>query len=87
MWEVDIGKDWISSRHQGIEKQVPSDPLERRLTGITARPLWIALDTAKKLESRLKKLDREVSRKRRNWATQQRAEMNKLELKNQLGRT
>ena len=34
-----------------------------------------------------KKLDRGVSRKRRNWATQQMAEVKKLELKNQLGRT
>ena len=28
-----------------------------------------------------------ISRKRRSWAGQQRAEVNKLELKNQLGRT
>ena len=25
MWEVDIGKEWISSRHQVIGKQVASD--------------------------------------------------------------
>ena len=41
----------------------------------------------KELESCLKKLDRGVSRKRRNWAKQQKAEVNKLELRNQLGRT
>ena len=82
MWEVDIGKEWISSRHQGIGKQVAIDLLES-----TARPWWIALVTAKELQSCLKKLDRGVFRKRRNWATQQRAEVNELELKNQLGRS
>ena len=71
----------------GHSKQVASDPLERGLTRITACPWWIALDTAKELDSCLKKLDRGVSRKRRNWATQQRAEVNKQELKNQLERT
>ena len=35
----------------------------------------------------LKKLDHGVSRKRRNWATQQKAEVNKLELGSQLKRT
>ena len=43
--------------------------------------------TTKELESRLKELDRGVSRKRRHWATQQKAEVNKLELGNQLGRS
>ena len=87
MWEVDIGKEWISGRHQCIGKQVASNPLERALTRNTARPWWIALDTAKKLENCLKKLDRGMSRKGRNCATQQRAKVNKLELKNQLART
>ena len=41
----------------------------------------------KELEDCLKKLDRGVSRKRRNWATQQKAEVNKLELGSQLKRT
>ena len=85
--EVDIDKEWITSRHQGIGKQVTSDPLETGLTRNTARPWWRDLDTAKKLESCLKKLDAGVSRKRRNWATEQRLELNKLELMNQLGRT
>ena len=31
MWEVDIGKEWISSRHQGIGKQVASDPPRKRI--------------------------------------------------------
>ena len=41
----------------------------------------------KELEDRLKKLDRVVSRKQRNWATQQKAEINKLQLGSQLKRT
>ena len=41
----------------------------------------------KELEDCLKKLDRGVSGKRRNWATQQKAEANKLELGSQLKRT
>ena len=47
----------------------------------------MALETMKELEDCLKKLDCGVSRKRRNWATQQKAEINKLELGNQLKRT
>ena len=39
------------------------------------------------IEGCLKKLDQGVSRKRRNWATQQKAEVNKLELGSQLKRT
>ena len=86
MWEVDIGKECISSRRQSIGKQVASDPLERGLTRNTARPWWIALVIAKELQSCLKKLDRGMTRKRRNWATQQSVEVNELELKSQLGR-
>ena len=41
----------------------------------------------KELEDCLKKLDSGVSRKRRNWANQQKAEINKLELGSQLKRT
>ena len=63
-----------------------SDPLERNATRNTARPWWVALETMKELEDCLKKLDCGVSRKRRNWATQQKAEVNKLELGNQLTR-
>ena len=59
-----------------------NDPLERGATRNTARSWWIALETMKELESCL---DRGISRKRRNWATQQRAEVNKLELGNQPG--
>ena len=40
----------------------------------------------KELEDCLKKLDHGVSRKRRNWATQQKGEVNKLELGSQLKR-
>ena len=86
-WEVDVGKEWISSEHQAIGKQVSSDPLERNATRNTARPWWVALETMKELEDCLKKLDRGVSRMRRNWATQQKAEVNKLELGSQLKRT
>ena len=64
-----------------------SDPLERGATRNTARPWWIALETMTELDKCLKGLDRGVSRKRRNWATQQRDEVNKLELQSQMGRT
>ena len=84
---MDVGKDWISSEHQAIGKQVTSDPLEKNATRNTARPWWVALETMKQLEDCLKKLDLGVSRKRRNWATQQKAEVNKLELGSQLKRT
>ena len=86
-WEVDIHKEWLSTQHQAIGKQVTCDPLERISTRNNARPWWIALETTKELESCLKKLDHWVSRKRRHWATQQKAEVNKLELGNQLGRS
>ena len=64
-----------------------SDPLERGATKNTARPWWIALETTSELENCLKGLDRGVSRKRRNWATQQKAGVNQLELQSELGRT
>ena len=86
-WEVDAGKEWISSEYQTIGKQVTKDPLEKKATRITARPWWVALETMKELEDCLKKLDHGVSRKRRNWATQQKAEVNKLELGSPLKRT
>ena len=41
----------------------------------------------KELEDCLKKLESGVSRKRRNWASQQKADINKLELGSQLKRT
>ena len=83
-WEVDVGKEWLSTEHQVTGKQVASDPVERNATRNTARPWWMALETMKKLEDCLKKLDCGVSPKCRNWATQQKAEINKLELVNQL---
>ena len=70
-WRVDVGKEWISSEHQAIGKQLVSDPLEKNATRNTARPWWVALETMKELEDCLKRLDRGVSRKGRNWATQQ----------------
>ena len=85
--KVDIGKAWISSEHQAIGKQVADDPLEKNATRNTARPWWVALVTMKELEDCLKKLDHRVSRKRRGWVTQQKAEINKLELGSQLKRT
>ena len=86
-WEVDVGKEWLSTEHQATVKQVASDPLERDATRNNARPWWVALETMKELEDCLKKFDRGVSRKHRNWATQQNAVINKLELGNQLKRT
>ena len=86
-WDVDVGKEWPSTQHQATGKQVASDPLERNATSNTARPWWVALETMKELEDCLKKLDRGVSRMRRHWATQQKAEVNKLDLGNQLRRT
>ena len=47
----------------------------------------MALETMEELEDCLKKLDRGVSRKRKNWATQQKAEINELELGSQMKRT
>ena len=87
MWEVDLSKEWISSEHQATGKQVTSDPHEKSKTRNTIRPWWVTLETMKELEDCLKKLDHGVSRKRRNWATQQKAESNKLELGSQLKRT
>ena len=86
-WEVDVGRKWISSEHRAIGKQVTNDPLEKNATRNTARPWWVALETMKELEECLKKLDGGVSRNRRNWATPQKAEVNKLELGSQLKRT
>ena len=86
-WEVDVGKEWVSIEHQATGKQVTSDPLEKNKTRNTARPWWVALETLQELEDCLKKLDSGVSRKRRNWATQQKAGINKLELGSQLKRT
>ena len=37
-WEVDVGKEWVSSEHQAIGKQVTSDPLEKNKTRNTSRP-------------------------------------------------
>ena len=84
---MDVGKEWVSSEYQAIGKQVTSDPLEKNATRNKARPCWMALKTMKELEDCLKKLDHGVFRKRRNWATQQKAEVNKLELGSQLKRT
>ena len=87
MREVDMRKEWLTTQHQAIGKLLTCDPLERNATRNTPRPWWIALETTKELVSCLKKLDRGVSRKRRHWAIQQKAEVNKLELGNQLGRS
>ena len=86
-WKVDVGKEWLSTQHQATGNQVASDPLERNATRNTARPCWVALDNMKDLEDCLKKLDRGVSRKRRHWATQQKAQINKLDSGNQVRQT
>ena len=85
--EVDVGKEWVRKAHQTTGKQVTSDPLEKNKTRNSFRPWWLVLETLKELDECLKKLDSGVSRKRRNWATQQKAEINKLELGSQLKRT
>ena len=46
-----------------------------------------SLDAMKELEKSVQKLERGVSKKRRKWAKQQKAEVNKLDLRSQLGRT
>ena len=51
--EIDAGKEWLSSEHQAIGKQVTSDSLEKNAT--VECPAG------------------GVSRKRRNWATRQKA--------------
>ena len=68
-------------RRQQITKWSP----EKGLTRNTICSWWIALDTMKDLENFLKELDRWVSRKRRNWVMQLKAEVDKLELRSQLG--
>ena len=37
-WEVDVGRERISSEHQVVGKQVSNDPLEKNATRNTARP-------------------------------------------------
>ena len=66
---MDIRKEWLSTQHQAIGKQLKCDPLERNAIWKTARAWWMALETTKELENHLKELDRGVSRKRRHWAT------------------
>ena len=36
--KVDIGKEWLSTKHQAIGKEVTCDPQERNATRNTARP-------------------------------------------------
>ena len=62
-WELDVGREWISSEHQAFGKQVSNDLLEKNATRNTARPWLVALGTMKELEDCLKKLDQG------NWAT------------------
>ena len=77
----------LLSQHRSVGQQITTDPFEKRLTRNTTRSCWIALDTMKELEKSLPKLERGVSKKRRKWAKQQKAEVNKLDLRSQLGRT
>ena len=86
-WEVDVGKEWISSQHHNVGGQVTSDLLEKGLTRNTFSSWWIALNTVNKLENCLKKMESGVSRKLQSWATKQKAEVNKLEMRSQLGQT
>ena len=73
-WDVDVGKEWVSSQHQSVEQQITSDPLKKGLARNKARSWWIALDTMKEIEKCLKKLGRGVSRKCRSWATKGRSD-------------
>ena len=82
-----VSKEWLSTEQQATRQRVSSNPLDRNATRNTARTWWMALETMKELEICLKKLDCGVSPKRHNWATQQKAEINKLELGNQPKRT
>ena len=43
-WEVDVRKEWLSTQHQAIGKQVTGNPLEKNATRNTARPCWVARD-------------------------------------------
>ena len=61
-WQVDVGKEWLSTQHQATGKQVANDPLERNATRNTTRPWWVALEIKELLDC-LKKLDRGVSSK------------------------
>ena len=80
-WEVDVGREWISSKHQAVGKQVSNDPLEKNASDEEYGSTLVGGPRDDEgLEDCLKKLDQGVSRKRRNWATQQKAEINKLEL-------
>ena len=74
-------------KHQSAGQKIRNDPPEKGLTRNTAPSRWIGLGTMKNLEKCLKELHRGVYRKRRNWSKQQKAEVNKLELRSQLGRT
>ena len=74
------------SQHRSVGQQITNDLLEKGFTRNTARSWWIALDKLKNLEVCLKKLDCGVCRNSRNWAEQQKAEVNNLELRSQLGR-
>ena len=76
----------LLSQHQSVGQQITNVPLEKRPTRNTTRSCWIALGTMRELENCLKKLHRWLTRKRWKWAKQQNAEVNKLDLRSQLGR-
>ena len=40
-WELDVGKELISSEHQAAGKHVTSDPLEKSKTRNTSRSWWV----------------------------------------------
>ena len=81
---METGKEWLSTQRQAIGKQMTCNPFKRIGTRNNAQSWWIALETTIGLEGCLKKFDRGISRKRLHWATPQKAEVNKLELINQL---
>ena len=73
---------WVNTRASSTNHKWSP---EKGLTRNTTCSWWIALDTMKELENCLKELDRWVSRKRRNWVMLLKADVDKLELRSQLG--
>ena len=80
------GFEWTPEL-QATNHKWSRESIEKGLTRNTIRSWCIALDTMKELKNCLQKLQRWLTRKRRSWVKQQKAEVKKLELRSQLGRT
>ena len=79
-WEVDVCKEPLTTNHE----RSPGEMLHEELGSLRVDSPG---HDEGELESCLKKLDWGVSMKRLSWATQQKAEVNKLERRSQLGQT